>query len=206
MKRGYTKRIRFVLTASTRLEKGCTVRTSRGGTRLVLTQNNRILVHLPKGLLEAVEQDKIDRDSVEKLLTELALTSYRNQAGRPCLALRMLPQGTFRWETIKDQGLAYNYAGELREGRAELVSPSSDTWERVTGEGIFVHTSLPPHEVPLEVRLQVYARDDNKCVRCGTTEGLSLDHILSRSRGGTDDMSNLQTMCQPCNQDKGADA
>lgn len=53
-------------------------------------------------------------------------------------------------------------------------------------------------------RLAVYAGNDYKCVSCGTGSDLQVDHIHPVSRGGTNDLSNLQTMCGPCNREKGA--
>jgi hypothetical protein len=48
-------------------------------------------------------------------------------------------------------------------------------------------------------RQRIYDRDGNACVFCGTTERLTLDHIIPRSRGGTDRLDNLQTACKRCN-------
>jgi 5-methylcytosine-specific restriction endonuclease McrA len=41
------------------------------------------------------------------------------------------------------------------------------------------------------------------CRMCGATGELHLDHILPRSRGGSDKMENLQWLCPPCNTAKG---
>gem|GEM_PF-581057 len=50
----------------------------------------------------------------------------------------------------------------------------------------------------------VLARDNWTCCSCGRTakeEGVTLevDHITPRSKGGTDEMRNLQTLCKKCN-------
>lgn len=58
--------------------------------------------------------------------------------------------------------------------------------------------------IPEAVRLRVFARSGNRCVRCGTTEELALDHIYPWSLGGPDDEDNLQALCTPCNSTKGA--
>jgi hypothetical protein len=50
----------------------------------------------------------------------------------------------------------------------------------------------------------VFDRDGWQCVSCGSHADLSVDHVTPRSRGGTDDLENLQTMCIPCNVRKGA--
>lgn len=52
--------------------------------------------------------------------------------------------------------------------------------------------------------LEVFARNDYRCVRCGSRSDLTVDHIIPVSRGGTNDDDNLQTLCRPCNSRKGA--
>jgi len=55
----------------------------------------------------------------------------------------------------------------------------------------------------------VFARDNYRCIRCGTNatafNQLTIDHILPKSRGGTNDLDNLQTLCEQCNQLKADD-
>lgn len=41
------------------------------------------------------------------------------------------------------------------------------------------------------------------CERCGTIDDLTVDHIIARHAGGTDDLSNLQFLCRVCNSTKG---
>ena len=52
---------------------------------------------------------------------------------------------------------------------------------------------------------KVMARDNWTCQRCGTQDDLTIDHKRAVARGGTNAMSNLQTLCEPCNRDKGTD-
>jgi 5-methylcytosine-specific restriction endonuclease McrA len=43
----------------------------------------------------------------------------------------------------------------------------------------------------------------NKCLACGDTEAmLEADHIVPLTRGGTDDISNVQPLCGSCNRKK----
>lgn len=51
---------------------------------------------------------------------------------------------------------------------------------------------------------EVFARDDYQCQRCGSSDDLTIDHVLPFSHGGTADPSNLQTLCRSCNSSKGA--
>jgi len=53
------------------------------------------------------------------------------------------------------------------------------------------------------LRTRVLERDAYRCVQCGSHVGLQVDHIHPVSRGGTNDFENLQTLCKPCNREKG---
>ena len=53
-------------------------------------------------------------------------------------------------------------------------------------------------------REHIKARDGHKCVYCGSTENLTVDHVRPKSKGGTDTADNLVTACRPCNQAKGS--
>lgn len=59
-------------------------------------------------------------------------------------------------------------------------------------------------KIPLDLRREVYAADGWKCAFCRSTRKLEIDHIIPLSKGGTDDRSNLQTLCEHCNRKKGA--
>jgi hypothetical protein len=51
---------------------------------------------------------------------------------------------------------------------------------------------------------QVYERDGRVCAYCGDVDGPhQIDHVLPLSRGGTNDLDNLQVACKPCNTSKG---
>ena len=56
-----------------------------------------------------------------------------------------------------------------------------------------------------QVRSYVFHRDGRRCTYCGTAkaERHELDHIVPRSRGGTNRVSNLVVSCQDCNIAKG---
>ncbi|WP_202977682.1 HNH endonuclease [Streptomyces sp. E5N298] len=58
--------------------------------------------------------------------------------------------------------------------------------------------------LPPAVRITVLARDSNRCVTCGSSSSLQIDHVFPVSLGGSDEIDNLRTLCQPCNSSKGA--
>lgn len=62
--------------------------------------------------------------------------------------------------------------------------------------------------VSLITRLLVLARDGSTCVICGRSVKcagvqLHVDHIIPISKGGTNEISNLRTLCEECNLGKG---
>ena len=58
--------------------------------------------------------------------------------------------------------------------------------------------------VPEALRNKIFERDGNKCVLCGSTHNLQLDHRLATAKGGKTTESNLQTLCEKCNRTKGS--
>lgn len=42
------------------------------------------------------------------------------------------------------------------------------------------------------------------CAACGTTKDLTADHILPKSRGGLNALSNYEVLCRSCNSSKGS--
>ena len=58
--------------------------------------------------------------------------------------------------------------------------------------------------IPQDVKLIVWQRDGGRCVECGSQEDLEYDHIIPLAMGGSNTDRNLQLLCAPCNQRKGA--
>ncbi len=70
-----------------------------------------------------------------------------------------------------------------------------EIWESIT--------KVERARVSNKVRFAIYARDNYRCVKCGDTEDLEIDHIYPISKGGKSDLDNLQTLCHHCNYQKG---
>jgi CRISPR/Cas system Type II protein with McrA/HNH and RuvC-like nuclease domain len=48
-------------------------------------------------------------------------------------------------------------------------------------------------------RTRIYKRDNHECVYCGSKKDLTLDHVMPKSRGGSNEWTNLVTSCFKCN-------
>jgi CRISPR/Cas system Type II protein with McrA/HNH and RuvC-like nuclease domain len=57
--------------------------------------------------------------------------------------------------------------------------------------------------IKASTRRAVWERDNSTCQHCETQERLTIDHIIPVSRGGSDELDNLQILCRSCNARKG---
>ena len=62
----------------------------------------------------------------------------------------------------------------------------------------------PDRYIPKELRNEVLKKYKNKCVLCGSTERLEIDHIKPIKLKGVSELNNLQVLCKNCNIKKGA--
>jgi hypothetical protein len=53
--------------------------------------------------------------------------------------------------------------------------------------------------IPKQMREEILSKYQFKCVECGVTEKLEIDHIKPISKGGITELSNLQVLCKKHN-------
>src|SRR5262245_13276333 len=103
------------------------------------------------------------------------------------------------------------------EALALMLASRDDLTLDETGRFSFT-ADAPPASVPERaprvtpsVRFAVLKRDGYRCRLCGAAPRdddavrLEVDHITPRSRGGSDDLDNLWTLCFRCNRGKGTE-
>lgn len=67
------------------------------------------------------------------------------------------------------------------------------------------------HPEMYDRKLMRFLRDQLKtiygsvCMKCGDKRRICVEHILSRAIGGSNELTNLQLLCWPCNSEKGLD-
>ena len=100
--------------------------------------------------------------------------------------------------------LIFKGKAEILEELNQPLRSASDTfqWPHVIRLVSYVRV---PRAVQRKIsRRALFARDNWRCVYCGTTAGrLTLDHVVPRSRGGDSVWENVVTSCAPCNLKKG---
>lgn len=93
---------------------------------------------------------------------------------------------------IQVVGFAKHQQPHYREAPSEIPPPDGQP-KSILGEGRVSPTQ----------RLRILSRDGHKCLRCGSTERLHVDHVQPGSLGGNSVDDNLQTLCASCNTSKG---
>jgi 5-methylcytosine-specific restriction endonuclease McrA len=92
------------------------------------------------------------------------------------------------------------------KGKAEVVTHESENpivtdkkdYIRPTVIRLLKYIVLPFKKVHLS-RQNIFKRDDNECIYCGATTDLTIDHVIPRSKGGSNTWENLVTCCGMCN-------
>ena len=97
--------------------------------------------------------------------------------------------------------LTYQQRAEIRR----LCEQKMQEFITKRGLEIWDYRLLEGDPVPEHMRIRVLKDAGGRCALCGATTKtttLEVDHIVPRSRGGSNDYSNLQVLCRECNQAK----
>ena len=94
------------------------------------------------------------------------------------------------------------------KGKAEIVK--EDVNKIVTTVGEFVRPLIIRllnyvgfrHSAIKVNRRRIFKRDGYECGYCGSKRNLTIDHIIPRSKGGTNTWKNMVTCCNRCNNEK----
>ena len=91
----------------------------------------------------------------------------------------------------------------------ELINLCMDKlveYEEKRGDKIWKHRATDREAISGSVRYQVLLRAGRRCESCGASvadKAIDVDHVIPRSLGGLNDISNYQALCWECNTNKG---
>lgn len=74
--------------------------------------------------------------------------------------------------------------------------------QELIDDGILFPETKRREPIPREIVDALWNRDKGMCVYCGSKENIHIDHIIPFSKGGSNDIANLQLLCQKCNLEK----
>jgi len=94
----------------------------------------------------------------------------------------------------------YNYLNDL----LELMETGKVTREQLrTVRGKPKRKNNKRKSLTKSIRHEVFKRDNYRCLECNASKDdgvvLHVDHIIPVAQGGSDELDNLQTLCQDCN-------
>ena len=95
-----------------------------------------------------------------------------------------------------------------RTALVALCDDNIDDYLNKRGDALWKHRASDSGYISGSTRYNVLKRAKYRCELCGAHESqiaLHVDHIIPRSKGGPDDLSNFQALCQTCNTNKRAE-
>lgn len=104
------------------------------------------------------------------------------------------------WEEAKYQGLAEGDTIEDIEAWVHQQKRWRETREQAREHIPRLRRELQAHYA--KTFLKIGRRDGFHCQQCRTTHDMDIDHIISLINGGTNDLNNLQLLCDSCNSSK----
>jgi ATP adenylyltransferase len=116
-----------------------------------------------------------------------------------------------RHEIIKRQGdlvsLATNTLTFVQRAKIKMLCEQRlQEYVQKRGMSLWDYRLSEDDPVPDSLQYQALKASGGRCALCGATKDerpLDVDHIIPRSRGGKNELSNLQVLCSKCNRSKG---
>lgn len=133
--------------------------------------------------VEFQESCNISKNTVTRAVEELQVSS--------CVSVRRYSRSNSRYLVDLHGCESYIRNEALKESEASDVCEPTDSKQ---------DTRLPLNS---SIRKLIFERDFYRCINCGTHKSLSIDHIVPVSKGGGNEIKNLQTLCTTCNSSKG---
>ncbi|HXH30269.1 MAG TPA: HNH endonuclease [Bacteriovoracaceae bacterium] len=141
-------------------------------------------------------EGKTTRES-EKILSELK----GGETGKLTTTSIIIKEGTYS-ELKSVQRLRSHKCPDLDSLLMELCKEVRQLWEIRSHRDKKVSPVSTTRYIPVQVRAEVWNRDQGKCSLCASTTRLEFDHVKPFGAGGETSTKNLRILCRNCNQRK----
>jgi len=103
--------------------------------------------------------------------------------------------------------LSDEYSKLSTEEVEKLISLCDDKIDTYldTRKDTFNHRRMNSEAIAGSIRYEILKRSSGRCEACGISSderAIDIDHIVPKSKGGSNDKSNLQALCYKCNRQK----
>ena len=145
-------------------------------------------------------------DEMERIWTELGHRPSRNEwvASNPTLSYDTIYRHFGSWTNACLKFIEYKSGGEITSDGDSMSPIQTNITATITTTKNKTKIANA-RTIPLSLRLKVLNRDKFRCVFCGKSPAtdlgtkLHIDHITPFSKGGSNKLENLQTLCEECN-------
>ena len=172
-------------------------------TGIALVRNNKVifaaeLTHRGQQIKDALESRRAIRRSRRNRKTRYRQARFNNRARQDGW---LAPSLQSRVDNLRTWLYRFTNLCNVRSIAMELVKFDTQLMQNAEISRIdYQQGELQGYEVR-EYLLEKFGR---KCCYCGKTDiALEIEHIMPKSRGGSNRVSNLCLACKPCNQRKG---
>ena len=111
-----------------------------------------------------------------------------------------------KYLTITAKGISDEMGRQGKKNGVNYIRSKSESFKLAIEKGrktyVIKANKYKRKGIKLKDRYAVMVRDGLKCKLCGSREQLEVDHIKPISKGGDNNMDNLQTLCWLCNNGK----
>lgn len=107
-------------------------------------------------------------------------------------------------ERLKEMEIKERLKKEIleKERRRQLEQEAIEELIAAGKIGMSYTKNYERQPIPSVVKQIVWSRDGQQCVTCGSRQELEFDHIIPVSKGGSNDVGNIQLLCLSCNRRK----
>ena len=137
-----------------------------------------------------LSHDESQLEYYEKITKEMVGRVLRNR--------QVVQKEGQMFELIDFDGLTHEQVAEL----TRLCQEKLDEFKQNRGSAIWQHRKLSDGYISGTIRYEILKRAKFRCELCGISaeiKALEVDHIIPRNKAGSDDPSNLQSLCYSCN-------